>query len=116
MVPRCLFPSRLCSNVRSASCGSSVGHHQSRLVTQTLGGEGYLNLIGDEFGHPEWLEFPREGNSSSLHYVCRQWNVVDDPLLRYKFLNDFDGAMNNDETQVGWLSASQVRPKEIYVL
>ncbi|KAG0366767.1 alpha-1,4-glucan branching enzyme [Gamsiella multidivaricata] len=82
-------------------------HKMIRLVTHTLGGEGYLTFIGNEFGHPEWLDFPREGNNSSFHYARRQWNVVDDPLLRYKFLNDFDGAMNNSETLVGWLSAPQ---------
>jgi len=82
-------------------------HKMIRLVTHALGGEGYLNFIGNEFGHPEWLDFPRAGNDSSFHYARRQWNVVDDELLRYKFLNDFDGAMNHAEDQVGWLAAPQ---------
>ncbi|KAF9185660.1 alpha-1,4-glucan branching enzyme [Haplosporangium sp. Z 11] len=82
-------------------------HKMIRLVTHSLGGEGYLNFIGNEFGHPEWLDFPRAGNNSSFHYARRQWNVVDDPLLRYKFLNDFDAAMNHAESQVGWLAAPQ---------
>ncbi|KAG0202320.1 alpha-1,4-glucan branching enzyme [Mortierella sp. GBA30] len=82
-------------------------HKMIRLVTHALGGEGYLNFIGNEFGHPEWLDFPRAGNNSSFHYARRQWNVVDDHLLRYKSLNDFDGAMNNAEDQVGWLGAPQ---------
>ncbi|KAI8594275.1 1,4-alpha-glucan branching enzyme-like protein, partial [Dissophora ornata] len=78
-----------------------------RLVTHTLGGEGYLTFIGNEFGHPEWLDFPRAGNNSSFHYARRQWNVVDDDLLRYKFLNEFDAAMNHAESQIGWLNAPQ---------
>ncbi|KAG0301257.1 alpha-1,4-glucan branching enzyme [Dissophora globulifera] len=82
-------------------------HKMIRLVTHALGGEGYLTFIGNEFGHPEWLDFPRAGNNSSFHYARRQWNVVDDDLLRYKFLNEFDASMNNVETQVDWLSAPQ---------
>ncbi|KAG0224661.1 1,4-alpha-glucan-branching enzyme GBE1 [Mortierella sp. GBAus27b] len=82
-------------------------HKMIRLVTHTLGGEGYLNFIGNEFGHPEWLDFPRSGNDSSFHYARRQWNLVDDHLLRYKFLNAFDEAMNNAEAIVGWLGAPQ---------
>ncbi|KAF9957715.1 alpha-1,4-glucan branching enzyme [Modicella reniformis] len=82
-------------------------HKMIRLLTHTLGGEGYLNFIGNEFGHPEWLDFPRAGNNSSFHYARRQWNVVDDKLLRYKFLNEFDSAMNHAEGEVGWLAAPQ---------
>ena len=61
----------------------------------SLGGEGYLNFIGNEFGHPEWLDFPREGNGESYHYARRQWNLVDDPLLRFQHLNNFDRSMNS---------------------
>ncbi|KAF9974905.1 alpha-1,4-glucan branching enzyme [Actinomortierella ambigua] len=82
-------------------------HKMIRLLTHGLGGEGYLNFIGNEFGHPEWLDFPRQGNNSSFHYARRQWNVVDDHLLRYKYLNAFDEEMNKAEDQVGWLSAPQ---------
>jgi len=45
-------------------------------------------------GHPEWLDFPRAGNNSSYHYARRQWNLPDDQNLRYRFLNEFDAAMN----------------------
>ena len=45
-------------------------------------------------GHPEWLDFPRAGNNSSYHYARRQWNLADDRHLRYRFLNEFDAAMN----------------------
>ncbi|XP_014246618.1 1,4-alpha-glucan-branching enzyme [Cimex lectularius] len=80
-------------------------HKVIRLLTHSLGGEAYLNFIGNEFGHPEWLDFPREGNNESYHYARRQWNLVDDCSLRYKQLNDFDAAMNNLESKYNWLSS-----------
>ncbi|OZJ02711.1 1,4-alpha-glucan-branching enzyme [Bifiguratus adelaidae] len=82
-------------------------HKLIRLVTHGLGGEGYLNFEGNEFGHPEWLDFPRAGNNSSFHYARRQWNVVDDHLLRYKYLNEWDRAMQTAEEHYGWLHAPQ---------
>ena len=68
-------------------------HKMIRLITASLGGEGYLNFMGNEFGHPEWIDFPREGNGWSYHYCRRQWSLVDNPDLRYRELNDFDKAM-----------------------
>ncbi|MBQ4118895.1 MAG: alpha amylase C-terminal domain-containing protein, partial [Clostridia bacterium] len=68
-------------------------HKMIRLLTASLAGEGYLNFMGNEFGHPEWLDFPREGNGWSFHYCRRQWSLVDNPNLRYRELNDFDKAM-----------------------
>ncbi|ELQ43365.1 1,4-alpha-glucan-branching enzyme [Pyricularia oryzae Y34] len=82
-------------------------HKMIRLLTHGLGGEGYLNFEGNEFGHPEWLDFPREGNQNSFWYARRQLNLTEDNLLRYRFLNDFDAAMNNCEEKHGWLSAPQ---------
>ncbi|KAM0246397.1 hypothetical protein ACHAP5_004710 [Fusarium lateritium] len=82
-------------------------HKMIRLVTHALGGEGYLNFEGNEFGHPEWLDFPREGNNNSFWYARRQLNLTDDPLLRYKFLDHFDRLMNQAEAKFGWLHASQ---------
>jgi 1,4-alpha-glucan branching enzyme len=82
-------------------------HKMIRLIVHALGGEGYLNFIGNEFGHPEWLDFPREGNGNSFHYARRQWNVVDDSLLRYKYLNNFDKAMQHLEEEYHWLSSPQ---------
>lgn len=76
-----------------------------RLITYALGGEAYLNFMGNEFGHPEWLDFPRAGNANSYAYARRQWNLVDDPLLRYKFLRDFDVAMHRLESRYHWLTA-----------
>ena len=68
-------------------------HKMIRLLTSTLAGEGYLNFMGNEFGHPEWIDFPREGNGWSYHYCRRQWSLVDNGLLRYGQLNEFDKAM-----------------------
>ncbi|ORY90097.1 glycoside hydrolase superfamily [Leucosporidium creatinivorum] len=82
-------------------------HKMIRLITHALGGEGYLNFEGNEFGHPEWLDFPRAGNNDSYQYARRQFNLPDDPLLRYKYLNNFDAAMNHLEDQYQWLSSPQ---------
>ncbi|KAL8336094.1 hypothetical protein RB601_000091 [Gaeumannomyces tritici] len=82
-------------------------HKMIRLITHGLGGEGYLNFEGNEFGHPEWLDFPREGNQNSFWYARRQLNLTEDSLLRYHFLNDFDAAMNTTEAKYGWLHAPQ---------
>jgi len=82
-------------------------HKMIRLLTYGLGGEGWLNFIGNEFGHPEWLDFPRIGNSESYHYARRQWNIVDDAMLRYKYLNNFDQKMNELEEKYQWLTSSQ---------
>ena len=68
-------------------------HKMIRLITASLAGEGYLNFMGNEFGHPEWIDFPREGNGWSYHYCRRQWSLVDNGMLRYEELNNFDKAM-----------------------
>ena len=68
-------------------------HKMIRLLTMSLGGEGYLTFMGNEFGHPEWIDFPREGNGWSYHYCRRQWSLADNPNLRYQYLNRFEIAM-----------------------
>lgn len=68
-------------------------HKMIRLISLALGGEGYLNFIGNEFGHPEWIDFPREGNNWSYHYARRQWSLVDNPDLKYQYFNAFDKEM-----------------------
>ena len=68
-------------------------HKMIRLVTLATAGHGYLNFMGNEFGHPEWIDFPREGNGWSYHYARRQWSLRDNPVLRYKGLGDFDQDM-----------------------
>lgn len=68
-------------------------HKMIRLITLSTCGGGYLNFMGNEFGHPEWIDFPREGNDWSYKYARRQWSLADPPYLRYHFLRDFDAAM-----------------------
>ncbi|MBD5303622.1 MAG: 1,4-alpha-glucan-branching enzyme [Bacteroides sp.] len=68
-------------------------HKMIRLVTLASINGGYLNFMGNEFGHPEWIDFPREGNGWSYKYARRQWDLVDREDLKYKFLNSFDNAM-----------------------
>lgn len=80
-------------------------HKMIRLLTHGLGGEGYLNFMGNEFGHPEWLDFPRVGNNESYHYARRQYNLVDTNHLRYWQLYAFDRDMNRTEDKYGWLAA-----------
>lgn len=68
-------------------------HKLIRLVTFATAGGGYLNFMGNEFGHPEWIDFPREGNQWSYKYARRQWGLADDKRLRYHYLADFDRDM-----------------------
>ena len=68
-------------------------HKMIRLVTCSTINGGYLNFMGNEFGHPEWIDFPREGNGWSHKYARRQWDLVDRQDLKYRFLNAFDNAM-----------------------
>ncbi len=68
-------------------------HKMIRLVTLATINGGYLNFMGNEFGHPEWIDFPREGNGWSYKYARRQWDLVDREELRYCELNAFDNAM-----------------------
>lgn len=70
-------------------------HKMTRLVTVSTAGNGYLNFMGNEFGHPEWIDFPREGNHWSYNKSRRQWSLAEDENLRFKPLNDFDRAMMN---------------------
>jgi len=68
-------------------------HKMIRLVTASTINGAYLNFMGNEFGHPEWIDFPRAGNGWSYKYARRQWRLVDNPDLKYRFLGDFDKAM-----------------------
>jgi len=80
-------------------------HKMIRLLTCGLAGEGYLNFMGNEFGHPEWLDFPRLGNGESYNYARRQWNLVDNKDLKFRYLHAFDMSMNFLEAQHPWLSS-----------
>lgn len=68
-------------------------HKMARLSTAALNGGAYLAFMGNEFGHPEWIDFPREGNNWSYYYARRRWSLRDDPNLRFKGLGDFDEVM-----------------------
>ncbi len=68
-------------------------HKMIRLFTLAGGGEAYLNFMGNEFGHPEWIDFPREGNGWSFHYCRRQWSLLENGFLKYQWLGDFDRDM-----------------------
>ena len=68
-------------------------HKMARLATFALNGGAYLNFMGNEFGHPEWIDFPREGNGFSYSHARRQWSLRDDPDLRFKALGDWDTEM-----------------------
>ena len=68
-------------------------HKMIRLATAATAGDGYLTFMGNEFGHPEWIDFPREGNGWSYFYARRQWSLADNPQLRYGALRDFDREM-----------------------
>lgn len=70
-------------------------HKMIRMITLASINGGYLNFMGNEFGHPEWIDFPREGNGWSYKYARRQWHLVDDPNLKYKYLGDWDKAIIN---------------------
>ena len=68
-------------------------HKMIRLFTLSLGGQAYLNFMGNEFGHPDWIDFPREGNNWSHQYARRQWSLALNEKLKYRFLGDFDKQM-----------------------
>lgn len=82
-------------------------HKMIHFITMGLGGEGYLNFMGNEFGHPEWIDFPREGNGWSYDKCKRQWNLVDTDHLRYKFMNAFDRAMNKLDEKFSFLASTK---------
>jgi len=70
-------------------------HKMIRLVTLATCGNGYLTFMGNEFGHPEWIDFPREGNGWSYKHARRQWSLAEPDYLRYRYLRNFDAAMIN---------------------
>ena len=68
-------------------------HKMIRLITLATAGDGYLAFMGNEWGHPEWIDFPRQGNNWSYAHARRLWSLVDNPDLKFKYLNAFDSAM-----------------------
>ena len=79
-------------------------HKMIRMITMAIGGEGYLNFMGNEFGHPEWVDFPREGNKWKHDHCRRQWSLSDTEHLRYFELNNFDKALMQLEEKYCFLS------------
>lgn len=75
-------------------------HKMIRLLTSSTNSGGYLNFMGNEFGHPEWIDFPREGNDWSYKYARRQWSLVDSKDLKYQWLNYFDTSLVNITRQL----------------
>ncbi len=84
-------------------------HKMIRLITLTTSGNGYLNFMGNEFGHPEWVDFPREGNNWSYRYARRQWHLVDDKNLKYQFLARFDRDMISLSKDHRLLESAEIR-------
>jgi 1,4-alpha-glucan branching enzyme len=79
-------------------------HKMIRLITFGTSDGGYLNFMGNEFGHPEWIDFPREGNNWSYKYARRLWHLLTNKDLKYHFLGDFDKEMlhlNSDGKLLG---------------
>ena len=109
------------STLRAASPVVERGialHKMVRCFTMALGGEGYLNFMGNEFGHPEWIDFPRDdrveastgkfipGNGNSFHLCRRRFDLADMDHLRYKFMYRFDAALQACEGALEFLSSS----------
>lgn len=82
-------------------------HKMIRLFTIALGGDAWLNFMGNEFGHPEWIDFPRKDNDWSYKHARRQWSLVDDKNLKYHWLNDFDVAMLDFVKKTKLMSSEQ---------
>jgi 1,4-alpha-glucan branching enzyme len=78
-------------------------HKMIRLITMSLGGEAYLNFMCNEWGHPEWIDFPRQGNNYSYHYCRRQWSLKTNEGLRFGQLGEFDKVMQSWESVFGSL-------------
>ena len=95
-------------------------HKIIRLLTASTNAGGYLNFMGNEFGHPEWIDFPREGNGWSYKYARRQWSLVDNKELKYSELNNFDIAMVEvakklKANQYHWVEVDQGRKLLSYI-
>lgn len=82
-------------------------HKLIRLITFSLAGEGYLNFMGNEFGHPEWLDFPRQENHDDFQHARRQWSLGDNKDLRFQYLLAFDQAMINLERHYKFLESPE---------
>ena len=84
-------------------------HKIIRLLTLSCAGNGYLNFMGNEFGHPEWIDFPREGNNWSYKHARRQWSLLDNTSLRFENLNEFDRDMIALQNESNFMQASNIK-------
>jgi 1,4-alpha-glucan branching enzyme len=89
-------------------------HKMMRLVTLGLGSNAYLNFMGNEFGHPEWVDFPREGNGWSYKHARRQWSLADHPQLKFRFLGGFDQALMHLVRETQLLTHGEVTPLVVH--
>lgn len=93
LIDKEMYTAMRCDSVNLVVDRGMALHKMIRLVTAATASGGYLNFMGNEFGHPEWIDFPREGNGWSYKYARRQWSLEDDPSLRYGCLSTFDSRM-----------------------
>lgn len=103
LLGKSIYTSMSCLTPDLAADRGVALHKLIRLVTFALCGGGWLNFMGNEFGHPEWVDFPREGNGWSFAHCRRQWRLGDDPLLRFHGLGVFDQALMNLDATCGVL-------------
>lgn len=83
-------------------------HKMIRLATASCAGGAYLNFMGNEFGHPEWIDFPREGNNWSFKHARRLWSIADNPELKYQWLQEFDQVMIEWIRETGLLDIQEI--------
>ena len=83
-------------------------HKMIRLITFSTAGGGYLTFMGNEFGHPEWIDFPREGNNWSYRYARRQWNLVDNKELKFRYLAAFDQKMVSLQNEYHFIDRKEI--------
>lgn len=81
-------------------------HKMIRAVTMAIGGDAWLGFMGNEFGHPEWIDFPREGNGWSHDYARRQWSLASSEHLRYRDLLAFEAALHAADDKHGFLTSA----------
>lgn len=101
----------MCKSYHTPTIDTAIDMHKLiRLLTFSLAANGYLNFMGNEFGHPEWIDFPREGNGWSYNYARRQWSLAKNPEYKYEWLLNFDRAMTHFGKKHRIHSSSSAKP------
>ena len=104
----------MCRDYHSPTMDNAIDMHKLiRFLTLSLSGDGYLDFMGNEFGHPEWIDFPREGNNWSYHYARRQWSLVNNPDLKFRYLADFDKDMIHFASEHG--CPGELKPQALWL-